>query len=50
MSELSDLLSFLLSRTTFGRMTEVYDKSLSRRSDAKVRKSDIAVKDVRPMD
>jgi hypothetical protein len=48
--ELSDLLNFLLARTTFGRVTEVYDKSLSRRIDAKVRKSDIAVKDVRRMD
>jgi hypothetical protein len=31
-------------------MTEVYDKGISRRSDAKVRKPDIAVKDVRPVD
>jgi hypothetical protein len=50
MREHSDLPSFLHSRTTFCRMTEVYDKCLSRRNCANVRKSDIAVKDVRPMD
>jgi hypothetical protein len=49
MSEHSDLLGFPLPRSTFGRMTEVYDESLSRRSDAEVRKSNIAVKDIRPM-
>jgi hypothetical protein len=44
-----DLSSFPLSTATFASMAEVYDKGFSR-SHAKVWKSDIAVKDVRPMD
>ena len=44
------LLSFLLSRTTFGRMAEVQNKGLSRGSDRKVWRSDITVENVRLVD
>jgi hypothetical protein len=49
-SEVFDLSGFLLLRMIFSRMTEVYNKSLSRRCDAKVSKLDITVEDVRLVD